>query len=297
MVEDKDLKRIMKTLQKAGGMLMVHAEDNDLIEETRVQMLQKGLTQPIYHARSRPPEAENRAICRCIQLAEQTGARLFIVHMSTGRGVELVGAAREKGVDVLAETCIHYLYFTEDRLKQKDGIKWICSPPLRTKEHQDALWQGLKDGRVSMVTTDDAAYSWEAKLMGAERFDQCPNGIPGVEVRLPLLYSEGVRQGKLSLARMVEVISTQPARIFGMFPQKGTLAPGAHADVVLFDPESKWVMGQDTLHMAADWSAYEGIEVTGKVEKVFSRGELIVDGSEIVASKGRGHYIKRQLNA
>ncbi|MBD3413190.1 MAG: dihydropyrimidinase [Candidatus Aminicenantes bacterium] len=295
MVEEKDLKRIMKVLQKSGGMLMVHAEDNDLIEKHRSPLIQKGFTQAIYHARSRPPEAENRAIRRCIGLAEETGARLFFVHMSTKEGVDLVGEAQDKGVEVLAETCIHYLYFTEAQLERKDGIKWICSPPLRTQEHQDKLWQGLEKGQVAMVTTDDAAYSWEAKLKGRDRFDQCPNGIPGIEVRLPLLYSEGVSKGRLTVTQMAELISTRPAEIFGMAPKKGTLEPGADADIVLFDPEKKWIMSQDTLHMAADWTAYEGIEVTGRVEKVFSRGELIVDGPRFLGQKGRGRYIQRKL--
>lgn len=293
MVEEDDLKKVMDQLKKAHGMLMVHAEDNHTIEKKIPSLIKQGLTKPIYHARSRPPEAENKAIRKCIHLAEQTKARLFIVHMSTARGVQLVGQAREKGIDVRAETCIHYLYFTESQLERDDGIKWICSPPLRSQSNQEKLWEGLRDKRISLVTTDDAAYSWEAKLMGAKRFDKCPNGIPGIEARLPLMHSEGVQKGRISLPRMVELISTKPAELFGMLPQKGTLNPGADADIVLFDPQKKWTMGRNTLHMATDWSAYEDIEITGKVEKVFSRGELIVDGEQLMAEKGRGRYIKR----
>lgn len=215
--------------------------------------------------------------------------------MSTSKGVELVESAQQKGIDVTAETCIHYLVFTEKELEREDGIKWICSPPLRSKKNQKKLWEGLQDGRVSIVSTDDAAYSWEAKLMGAKRFDKCPNGIPGIEVRLPLLYSEGVVKGRISLERLVELISENPAHIFGLHPQKGTLAPGADADIVLLDPNKKWTMGKNTLHMAADWSAYENIEITGKVEKVFSRGELIVDGNQLLGEKGRGKYIYRKI--
>jgi len=297
MMEEEDLKRVMERIQSAHGMLMVHAEDNTIIEKNISSLIKQGLTKPIYHARSRPPEAESKAIKKCIRLAEQTHVRLFIVHMSTAQGVQQVGQAREKGIDVWAETCIHYLYFTEKQLERDDGIKWICSPPLRSQSNQEKLWEGLRDKRISLVTTDDAAYSWEAKLMGAQRFDKCPNGIPGIEVRLPLLYSEGVRKGRISLPRMVELISTNPAKLFGMTPQKGTLAPGADADIVLFDPQKKWTMGQHTLHMATDWSAYEDIEITGKVEKVFSRGELIVDGKQLMAQRGRGKYIKRKLKA
>jgi dihydropyrimidinase len=295
MVEEDDLKRIMEQLNRVQGMLMVHAEDNDIIEKNISSLIKQGLTEPIYHAKSRPPEAENKAIKKCIHLAAQTRAKLFIVHMSTAKGVQLVGQAQNKGIDVRAETCIHYLYFTENQLERDDGIKWICSPPLRSKSNQEKLWEGLRDKQISIVTTDDAAYSWDAKMMGAHGFDKCPNGIPGIEVRLSLLHSEGVQKGRISINRMVELISTKPAELFGMTPQKGTLSPGADADIVLFDPEKKWTMGKNSLHMAADWSAYEDIEITGKIEKVFSRGELIVDGEQLLAKKGRGKYIKRRL--
>jgi dihydropyrimidinase len=296
MVEETDLKRILECLRKSGGMLMVHAEDNDTIEESVPRMIESGLTKPIYHAQSRPPEAENKAISGCIQLARETGARLFIVHMATDEGVELVGAARAEGLDVIAETCTHYLIFTDKMLERDDGIKWICSPPLRSQSIQDKLWTGLRDGRISMVTSDDAAYSWEAKLYGAERFDECPNGIPGIETRLVLLYSEGVAKGRLTLPRLVELVSTSPACLFGLSPQKGTLYPGSDADIVLFDPSAKWTMSQKTHHMATDWTAYEDIEVTGKIVKVFSRGELIIDGDRCLARKGRGRYLHRELD-
>jgi dihydropyrimidinase len=296
MVEDADLKRILESLRKAGGMLMVHAEDNDTIEENVSRMIGEGRTQPIYHARSRPPEAENLAIRRCIQLARETHGRLFIVHMATDEGIELVSRAQGEGCDVLAETCTHYLIFTEKMLEREDGIKWICSPPLRDQAVQERLWEGIKDGRISMVTSDDAAYSWEAKLYGAERFDRCPNGIPGVEPRLSIIYSEGVIKRGMSLPRFVELVSTAPARLFGLAPQKGNLTPGADADFVLFDPKVKWTMSRATLHMASDWSAYEDIEITGKIEKVFSRGELIIDGEQCLAQKGRGRYLHRRLD-
>ncbi len=296
MVEDGDLKRILESLRKAGGMLMVHAEDNDTIEENVPRMIDEGMTQPIYHARSRPPEAENLAIRRCIQLVQETDGRLFIVHMATDNGIELVNRAQREGFDVFAETCTHYLIFTEKMLEREDGIKWICSPPLRSQTVQERLWDGIKDGRISMVTSDDAAYSWEAKLYGAERFDRCPNGIPGIETRLSIIYSEGVTKRGLSLPRFVELVSTAPARLFGLTPQKGSLAPGADADIVLFDPEVRWTMNCATLHMASDWSAYEDIEITGKIEKVFSRGELIIDGEKCLARKGRGRYLHRTLD-
>jgi len=296
MVEEAGLKQILERLGYAEGMLLVHAEDNEIIEQNVPRMINSGNTKPIFHAKSRPPEAENKAIRRCIQLVRETGSRLFIVHMASDKGVELINKAREENLDVFAETCTHYLIFTEEKLEREDGIKWICSPPLRSKTIQDRLWSSIQDGSISMVTSDDAAYSWEAKLYGAKRFDKCPNGIPGIEPRLSLLYSEGVAKGRLTLSHLVELVSTTPAKLFGLSPQKGSLTPGSDADIVLFNPNTKWTMNQKTLHMAADWSAYEDIEITGKIVKVFSRGELIIDGEQCLAKKGRGRYLHRKLD-
>jgi dihydropyrimidinase len=295
MMKFSDLLRISERLKQSNGMLMLHAEDNTIIEANIPQMIAEGKTQSIYHARSRPVEAENNAIQSAIQIAQQTGGRIFIVHMASGDGIEAVSKAREGGADILAETCTHYLLFTDKMLERDDGIKWICSPPLRDEETQNKLWEGIRDGRIAMVTSDDAAYSWDAKLLGADRFDKCPNGIPGIETRFSLLYSEGVAKGRISLPRFVELVSTAPADLFGLAPQKGSLSPGGDADIVLFDPETKWTMSQESLHMAADWSAYEGIEITGKILKVFSRGELIIDEDLCLAKKGRGKYIHRSL--
>ncbi len=296
MVEEDELHGILRVLASAGGMLLVHAEDNDLVENGVSQMLEQGLTSPVYHARSRPPETENRAVAKCIRAAEKTGGRIFIVHLASGKGLEMVETARDKGVKAAAETCTHYLIFTEDQLKREDGIKWICSPPLRDRRIQDRLWEGVLNGAISMVTSDDAAYSWEAKLMGKDRFDLCPNGIPGVEVRLALLHSEGVVKRGMSLPRLVELTAAAPARSFGL-TGKGRLETGADADIVLFDPHAEWIMQQSTLHMAPDWAAYEGIRVTGKVRQVISRGDIIIDSGKCLAKKGRGRYLPRTLNA
>ena len=295
MMEYEDLLHIAERLKQSNGMLMLHAEDNAIIETNIPRMIAEGKTQPIYHARSRPVGAENKAIQSAIRIAQQTGGRIFIVHMASGDGMEAVSKARAEGTDILAETCTHYLVFTDKMLERDDGIKWICSPPLRDQKTQNLLWAGIKDGRIAMVTSDDAAFSWNAKLFGADRFDKCPNGIPGVETRFSLLYSEGVAQGKISLPRFVELVSTSPADLFGLAPQKGSLFPGGDADIVLFDPKTKWTMSQESLHMATDWSAYEDIEIIGKILKVFSRGELIIDEDLCLAKKGRGKYIHRSL--
>lgn len=295
MIKFDDLLRIAERLKQSNGMLMLHAEDNAIVETNIPRLIAQGKTQSIYHARSRPLEAENKAIQSAIRIAQQTGGRIFIVHMASGDGIEAVSKARDEGADILAETCTHYLLFTDEMLERDDGIKWICSPPLRNQKTQDQLWSGIQDGRIAMVTSDDAAFSWEAKRLGADRFDKCPNGIPGVEARFSLLYSEGVVKGKISLPRFVELVSTSPAELFGLAPQKGSLFPGGDADIVLFDPKIKWTMNQESLHMGTDWSAYEGIEIIGKILKVFSRGELIVDEDLSLAQKGRGKYIHRSL--
>ncbi|MFC1553061.1 dihydropyrimidinase [candidate division KSB1 bacterium] len=296
LIEGNVLADISEHLKNAGGMLLVHAEDNDTLEENISKMVDSGNVAPIYHAKSRPREAENKAITNCIEMIRKTGGRLFVVHLASDEGLEIIKNARTDGLDVFAETCTHYLVFTEDILKREDGIKWICSPPLRDKTVQKKLWQGLKDGSISMVTSDDAAYSWDAKLMGKDRFDECPNGIAGIEPRLHILYSEGVVRKRLTLSRFVELVSANPAKLFGLWPDKGNLDPGADADIVLFDPEEKWIMGQDTMHMAADYCPYEGIEITGKIKKVLSRGEVIIDGDLCLAEKGRGRYLFRKLN-
>jgi len=294
MVGDDELRHVLARLSESGGRLLVHAEDNDIVEDGVAAYVQAGRTTAIDHARSRPPEAENRAIRRLIKLAKDTDGRLFVVHMASAAGLEAAAVARAHGVDILAETCTHYLVFGEAMLERADGIKWICSPPLRDEVTRDALWRGAADGRIAVVSSDDAAYSWEAKLMGKDRFDLCPNGIPGLEVRLSLLYSEGVVKGRITLPRLVALTAAVPARVFGLAPAKGAVAPGADADIVLFDPSARWMMGRNTLHMAADWSAYEGIEVTGRVVKVFSRGELIVDGESFLGRPGRGRFLKRK---
>lgn len=294
LVEDEDLKRIASRLAREGGMLLLHAEDNERIEANVPRLIGEGKTASIYHAVSKPPEVETAAIRRIVEMARETGGRFFVVHLASAEGMDLIAKARENGLDIMAETCTHYLVFTEEVLEREDGLKWICSPPLRTKSIQDRLWEGVRDGSLALVSSDDAAYSWEAKLYGRDRFDLCPNGIPGVETRLSLLYSEGVAKGRISLPRFVELVSTQPARVFGLAPQKGSLAVGADADIVLFNPERRWTMSQETLHMAADWSAYD-MDVVGQIEKVFSRGELIIDNRECLAERGRGRYVYRRL--
>jgi dihydropyrimidinase len=295
-ISAEELKPIAARLAAAGGMLLVHAEDDEVITQNISAFVSAGLISYPYHTKAKPPESEDKAISECIEVSRDTGCRVFIVHLSSAAGAKLVGMGRAQGVNILAETCTHYLVFTDEMLEREDGLKWICSPPLRDQANQDRLWTALRDGLISLVSSDDAAYPWEAKLYGLNRFDLVPNGLPGIEVRLTLLYSEGVAKGRLSLPRLVEVVSSTPAQLFGLAPKKGTLMPGADADIVLLDPQVKWTMGLDSLHMAADYAAYDGIEVTGKIHQVYSRGELIIDGDQCLAKKGRGRYLHRTLD-
>ena len=295
-ISDQEFMELSRCLQKHGGMLMVHAEDSTIIDKNAWDMKKAGATKAIHHALCRPPESESNAIQRIVNVIKETGGRLYIVHLSSIAGLDAVGAAQGAGYAVFAETTPHYLVFSDEILAREDGYKWLGSPPIRDRATQNKLWQGIADGRISTVATDDCAFSLDSKSAGAENFELCPEGMPGIEPRLTLLYSEGVAKSRLSLPRMVELISTAPARLFGMAPQKGSLYPGADADIVLFDPAIRWTMNQHTLHMASDYAAYENFEVTGKVVKVFSRGEKIIDGDACLAEKGRGKFIACNLD-
>jgi len=291
IISDDDFLNLSGRLREAGGMLMVHAEDSAIIDRNALDSQEQGRTKAIDHARCRPPESEASAIRRIVEVAGQTDGRIYIVHLSSIDGLDQVIEARRRGQPVWAETCPHFLIFTEEKLKQDDGYKWLGSPPLRDEATQSALWSGLTEGHISVVATDDCAFSLASKTAGADNFDLCPEGMPGIEPRLTLLYSEGVARGRLSLPQMVNLLSTTPAELFGLAPKKGSLTPGSDADIVLFDPAVDWTMSQETLHMASDYTAYEGVKVTGKVSKVFSRGDLIVDGEDFLAEPGRGEFV------
>jgi len=295
IISDEDYLGLTTRLREAGGMLMVHAEDSTIIDKIALDKLGKGETSAIDHALCRPADAEASAVRRIVGVARETGGRVYIVHLSSIDGLEEVTSARAEGLPVWAETCPHFLIFTDERLKRDDGYKWVGSPPLRDEATQAALWKGLGDGRISVAATDDCAFSLASKVAGAENFDLCPEGMPGIEPRLTVLYSEGVAKGRITLPQLVDLTSTTPARLFGLAPDKGSLTPGADADVVLFDPAVQWTMSQESLHMASDYTSYEGVEVTGKVAKVFSRGDLIVDGEEFLATPGRGRFVPCML--
>ena len=289
---------ILLAMQRAadnGSLIMMHAENGIAIDQLVAQALAKGQTDPVYHGLTRPAELEGEATHRAAVLAKVTGAPLYIVHLSSAPALEAVRDARDAGQNVFAETCPQYLYLSLDDLAKPDfeGAKYVCSPPLRPAEHQDSLWQGLRTNDLSVVSTDHCPFCFkDQKELGRGDFSKIPNGLPGVEHRMDLIH-QGVVSGELSLARWVEVTSTTPARMFGLYPRKGVIAPGSDADIVVYDPTATQVLSAETHHMNVDYSAYEGMEITGRVETVLSRGRVIVDKGEFLGSTGHGTFLER----
>ncbi len=297
MIGDYDLLRVLGACARFGGMILVHTEDDALSRWELEQFVHEGRLSHADYPQARHRTIENQSIQRVTQMAEHLGSAVYVVHMSTREGVDLIAHARERGARVFGETCTHYLVLDEGYLSGKDSFKYFCNPPLRTKKDQEALWNALSEGRLNVVSTDDSAFSLNAKRLGRDRFDRVPAGLHGVETRLPLLYSQGVKKGRISLQQLVAMTSTNVAKIFGLFPQKGQIAPGSDADIVIFDPEETWVMGVDTLHMVPRWSPYEGWQIEGKVHTVLSRGEVVVDRGKLSANAGRGRRVQRHLTS
>jgi dihydropyrimidinase len=260
--------------------------------------LAAGKTTPVQHGLTRPPELEAEATHRAITLAKVTGAPLYVVHLSAVQALQEIAAARDTGQNVFAETCPQYLYLSLDDLARPDfeGAKYVASPPLRPREHQGSLWRGLRTNDLSVVSTDHCPFCFkEQKELGRGDFSKIPNGIPGVEHRMDLLH-QGVAAGELSLARWVEVASTTPARMFGLYPRKGVIAPGSDADIVIYDPAAKQTLSARTHHMNVDYSAYEGFAITGQVQTVLSRGQVVIDGGEYHGRTGHGQFLRRGLS-
>ncbi len=289
---------IFQALQRAadlGALIQMHAENGSVIDVLVQQALDRGQTAPIYHALTRPSIAEGEATRRAIALAEIAGAPIYIVHMTAAEAAEAVSEARARGLHVFGETCPQYLFLNQERYDEPDfgGAKYVMSPPLRTREHSERLWRALQTDQLSVVATDHCPFCMkEQKELGRDNFAKIPNGAPGVENRMQLLYHGGVAEKRFDLHRFVEITSTAPAKIFGMFPRKGTVAPGSDADLVLFDPEGEFTLGVETQHMNCDYSAYEGMKVQGRIRKVFSRGEMIVDGDTWLGRAGRGRFVR-----
>jgi dihydropyrimidinase len=290
--DDGGIFEIMTEMAKYGGMVNVHCENGDLIEAKTRQLHAEGKTDPIYHARSRPPPVEAEAIQRVLRLAEMTGSRVHIVHVSTKSGLDAIIEARSRGLHVSAETCPHYLTFTEEEYLKPNAERLIMSPPLRTKDDIAALWFGLANGDINTVASDHTVFTSTQKKKND--FSQVPNGVPGTETILALLYSEGVRKERISLNDLVRVTSHNPARIFGLYPEKGLIAVGSDADLVIFDPEKKVRLTVDNLHTKLDYSVYEDITATGYPTVTISKGKVVQENGQFTGKKGAGKFIKRR---
>jgi dihydropyrimidinase len=296
MVDDETLFRVMQVAADTGALVMVHAEHGDAIDVLVKQALAEGKTEPKYHALTRPPETEGEATNRAIQLARVAGCRLYVVHVSCREAVEPIALAREKGWDVWGETCTQYFFVDYTFLERPsfEGGKYVYTPPPRPKENQEVLWQAVQSDVLSVISTDHCAFLWDGqKTLGKDDFSKIPNGGPGLEDRLRMIHEFGVRAGRISLNRMVELLSTNPAKYFGLYPRKGTIAVGSDADIVVFDPDKRITISAATQHSKSDYNLFEGTEVTGSPEIVLLRGRVLVEGDELVAEPGIGQFVRR----
>jgi dihydropyrimidinase len=296
MLDDGAIFRALLRTRESGGQVSIHAENGHVIDVLVKRALAAGGTAPRFHAVTRPAGAEAEAVHRAIALAEMAGAPVYLVHLSTAQAAEEVGAAKKRGLRVFGETCPQYLLLSEERYREPGfaAAAYVMSPPLRTTADQDRLWRALSAGELDVVATDHCPFMMKGqKELGLGDFSKIPNGAPGIEFRMSLLYDSGVRGGRLSLTRFVEVTSTAPARLFGLYPRKGTIAPGSDADLVIFDPNRTARISAATHHMRVDYNPYEGREVAGIAETVLSRGRTIVEHGRFVGRAGAGAFLRR----
>ena len=311
-LQDGEIFRAMQIARDNGLLTMLHAENGDVIDILIADALAAGNTSPEWHALTRPAWSASEATFRAASLSAQAEAPLYIVHMNTASEVDLLKYARQKGAPVMGETCPQYLFFTIDNLRQEDGAKWICSPPMRTKIDNERLWEGLADGTLQVLGTDHCPFFYEGthpiiyedqkvvipgKELGRDDFTKIPNGLPAVGDRLPVTWTYGVGKGQITPNQFVAMTSTNPAKIFGLYPRKGNLSPGADADIVIWDPKRAITYGLEYAHHRTDYNLFEDWPLTGFPEKVFLRGKLIVDGDRWLGQAGYGKYLYRQPGA
>ena len=300
MLDDATIFRAMRQAAKYDGLICMHAENGGAIDVIVQQALADGKRAPKYHALTRPTTAEAEATARAIALAEMAGAPVYIVHLSCNEALEKVREARDRGLPAYAETCPQYLYLSLENMDAPgfEGAKYVFTPPLREKWHQEKLWQGLAKDTLQVVSTDHCPFCFkEQKELGKDDFTKIPNGGPGIEHRLSLIYTGGVHGKRFSANRFVELVSTSPAKLFGLYPRKGTIAVGSDADLVLFDPNEEQVISAKTHHMRVDYSMFEGIHIKGVPKTVFSRGKAVIEGSKFVSRPGAGQFIRRQTHS
>jgi len=297
MVDDATIFKAMKKTSTNGGLICMHAENGMVIDLLIKEAAANGNLSPLYHALTRPPAAEAESTNRAIALAEIAGTPVYIVHLSCNDALIKVAEARGKGLPVFAETCPQYLYLSIDDIDRPDfeGAKYVFSPPVREKWNQEKLWAGLKQNDLQVVATDHCPFNFNGqKDLGLDDFRKIPNGAPVIENRMQLLFQGGVNEKRISVNRWVEVTSAAPAKIFGMYPQKGTIAVGSDADIVIWDPNKEHVISAETHHMNVDYSMFEGIKIKGNAETVLSRGEVIIENNKFIGKSGRGVFIKRK---
>src|SRR6516164_1109539 len=299
MLDDASIFKVLRTAAGQGALVCMHAENGGAIDVIVKQALAEGKTAPKYHALTRPTTAEAEATARAVALAEMAGAPVYIVHLSCNDALLKVREARDRGLPVYAETCPQYLYLSIENFDVPgfEGAKYVFTPPLREKWHQEKLWNGLKRDHLQVVSTDHCPFCFrEQKELGRGDFTKIPNGGPGIEHRMSLIYSGGVAQGRFSVNRFVELVSTTPAKLFGLYPRKGTIAVGSDADLVIFDPNGNNTISCKTHHMRVDYSMFEGIEVTGMPDVVLSRGNVVVEGNQFRGRAGAGQFLRRATN-
>jgi len=297
MVDDATIFKALRQTAKNGALICMHAENGSVIDVIVQQALAEGKTAPIYHALTRPTKAEAEAVHRSIAMAEMAGVPVYIVHLSSEDALNQVREARDRGLPAFAETCPQYLLLSIEDVADKgwEGAKYVFTPPLRERKNQSKLWEGLRRDNLQVVSTDHCPFCFaDQKALGKDDFTKIPNGGPGIENRLQLLHHHGVGKGNFSINRFVELVSTAPARIFGMYPKKGVLAVGSDADVVLWDAKEELTISAATHHMRVDYSMFEGFQVRGNARDVYSRGELIVSGGKFIGKPGRGNYLRRE---
>ena len=295
LVDDATIFKAMSTTAEAGGLICMHAENGIVINAIIERALAEGKTAPKYHALTRPTKAEAEGVHRAIAIAEMAGAPVYIVHLSSADALKQVRDARDLGLPAYAETCPQYLFLSYDNYEEPgfDGAKYVMTPPLREKWNQAELWKGLATDDLQVVSTDHCPFCIKEKELGLNDFTKIPNGGPGVEHRVSLIYNGGVAQGRIGLNRFVELVSTAPAKMFGLFPKKGTIAVGSDADIVIFDPNKQQTISAATHHMNVDYSAYEGMTLQGAVETVMSRGKVIIENGKYIGNPGEGQFIRR----
>ncbi len=307
-LDDDGIFQALRIARDNGMLVMAHCENGDVIEHLVPEALAAGHTSPEYHAVTRPAWGAVEATLHMAAMGEQAGAPVYIVHMNVAGEVDMLKYARERGLRVMGETCPPYLFFSIDDLRRPDGAKWICSPPMRTHADNERLWQGLSEGILQTIGTDHCPFFFDGtrpiryegreiaipgKELGRDDFTKIPNGLPGIQDRMPVLWTQGVCTGRITANQFVAYMSTNPAKIFGLYPRKGALVPGADADIVLWDPEKKVKYGVGMSHQRTDYNLYEGWELTGYPEKVFLRGKMIVDGEVWKGASGMGRFLKR----